>query len=191
VVTNLAYDNIIADLSEVLNTLSPKEVEVRTAHDDWYNMRILPYRTMENRIDGAVLTFAAIGDQKKTHATLESSRHKMELALELVRHAFDMNPDPIAVLDSQGRIVIANTQLSELFGIAQNKVNDMDFLSVLPGTFDAIDLKSELKTALRKGKGFSTRLVELKSPEGSQHSLSMAGLSRAAMTTPIAFFCIL
>jgi hypothetical protein len=44
----------------------------------------------------------------------------------------------------------------------------MDFLSVLPGTFDAIDLKSELKTALKKGKGFSTRPVELKLPEGSQ-----------------------
>ena len=168
VVTNLAYENMIADLSEVLNTRSPKAVEVRTTNEQWYNMRILPYCTMDNRIDGAVLTFAAIGDQKKVQATLNESRHAMEQALELVRHAFDMNPEPIAVLDSQGRMVIANTQLSKLLGVAQNKVNDMDFLSVQPGTFRAIDLKSELKTALKKGKDFTTRPVEVKLPDSSQ-----------------------
>jgi PAS domain-containing protein len=182
---------IIADLGEVLNTLSPKEVEVRTIHDNWYNMRILPYRTMDNRIDGAVLTFADIGDQKITQATMESAGRMMELTLERVRHAFDMNPDPIAVLDRQGRIdhcehatvrtVWHRPKQSQRYGLSEPAWH----LST------TIELKSELAAAIRKGKGFSTRLVELKSPEGSQHSLSMAGLSRAAMTTPIAFFCIL
>jgi two-component system CheB/CheR fusion protein len=168
VATNLAHNNIIADLSEVLNTLSPKAVEVRTTNEQWYNMRILPYRTRDNRIDGAVLTFAAIGDQKKAQATLNESRHAMELTLELVRHAFDMNPEPTAVLDSRGRMVIANTQLAELLGVAQNDIDGMDFLSDQSVIFDSIGLKSELESALKKGKDFTTRPVEVKSPEGSQ-----------------------
>jgi two-component system CheB/CheR fusion protein len=168
VVTNLAYDSIMADLNEVLSTLSPKTMEVRTTNDQWYNMRIMPYRTMDNRIDGAVLTFAAIGDQKKAQATLNDSSHVMAQDLELVRHAFDMNPDPIAVLDRQGRMIIANSELSGLFGVAQNDINGMDFLSLKPGIFETIELKSELAAAISQDKDFTTHPVEVKSPDGIQ-----------------------
>ena len=95
VVTNLAYDGMIAALTDVLKDLTPKSCEVQTTNGDWYNMRIVPYRTMDNRIDGAVLTFASIGDQKKTQAMLDASKRDMEQVWKLVRNVFDMNPDPI------------------------------------------------------------------------------------------------
>ena len=41
----------------MLETLVPHETEVRSAQDDWYLLRILPYRTVENVIEGAVMTF--------------------------------------------------------------------------------------------------------------------------------------
>lgn len=168
VVTNLANDRMITDLTEVLQDLTPKACEVQTRHGDWYNMRIIPYRTMDNRIDGAVLTFASIDDQKKAQARLDTSRREMKQALELVRHAFDMNPDPVAVLDNQGRIVIANTKLSKLFSLNQNEVKGSDFVSLQSSIFKPIALKSELKAAVKEGKDFTTRAVEMTSPEGSQ-----------------------
>lgn len=50
----------------------------------------------------------------------------MEDAWELVRKIFDMNPDPIAVLDHKGRMIIANTKFSGLLDIAQQEVKGLD-----------------------------------------------------------------
>ena len=108
------YDHMIQDLKQVLKNLAPRETEVRTAKGQWFNMRIMPYRTTDNRIDGAVLTFSTIGDQKKAQEMLEASIQKTEHTLELVNAVFDMNPEPMAVLDEQGNVVIANKGFAEL-----------------------------------------------------------------------------
>lgn len=168
VVTNLTYDGIIADLTDVLNNLTPKSCEVQTTEGDWYNMRIVPYRTLDNRIDGAVLTFATIGDQKKAQAMLDASQRDMEQTWKLVRHVFDMNSEPMAVLDNKGRMVIANTRFSELMNIADDKVSGLELLSAQSSILDAIDLRSKLKTALKDNKDFTTRTLQMKSPGGNQ-----------------------
>ncbi|MBF0211687.1 MAG: PAS domain-containing protein [Desulfamplus sp.] len=62
VVSNLVgYDKLVPDIQSVLDTLIPKEVEVETTEGGRYIMRILPYRTLENVIEGAVITFTTIG----------------------------------------------------------------------------------------------------------------------------------
>ena len=50
----------VDDAKEVLRTLAFKEVEVQTKDDLWYQLRILPYRTHSNLIDGIVITFTDI-----------------------------------------------------------------------------------------------------------------------------------
>jgi two-component system CheB/CheR fusion protein len=59
-VSRLRYDRLVDDASEVLRTLVFKEAEVRTHEGDWFLMRILPYRTIENVINGLVITFVDI-----------------------------------------------------------------------------------------------------------------------------------
>ena len=66
IVDNLAnYNNLINDIRSVLDTLAPKEVDVQTKTGSWYTMRILPYRTIENVIEGAVINFVNISERKK------------------------------------------------------------------------------------------------------------------------------
>ncbi len=65
VTANLEYDGMVQDLTAVMDRLIPKDVEVRTTAGKWYHMRIMPYRTTDNRIDGAVLTFSSLSDRKK------------------------------------------------------------------------------------------------------------------------------
>ncbi|MBF0230459.1 MAG: PAS domain-containing protein [Desulfamplus sp.] len=61
VVSNLVgYDRLVPDIQSVLDTLIPKEVEVETTEGGRYIMRILPYRTLENVIEGAVITFTGV-----------------------------------------------------------------------------------------------------------------------------------
>ena len=53
IVSNLVgYDRLVADVQAVLDTLVPKEVEVQTQTGAWYLLRIRPYRTLENVIEG-------------------------------------------------------------------------------------------------------------------------------------------
>lgn len=68
--TNLKYDRLNDDARAVLDTLIPAERQVQTQDDRWYTMRILPYRTQDNVIDGVVLTFTDITALKTLEATL-------------------------------------------------------------------------------------------------------------------------
>ncbi|RYY01624.1 MAG: chemotaxis protein CheR [Gammaproteobacteria bacterium] len=56
----IKYDSLVGDIKSVLQNLIPKEVDVQTIEGNWYTMRILPYRTLDNVIEGAVITFVDI-----------------------------------------------------------------------------------------------------------------------------------
>ncbi|MBN1127600.1 MAG: PAS domain-containing protein [Chitinispirillaceae bacterium] len=83
IVSNLAgYDALVADLQAVLETLVPREVEVRTRENAWYTMRILPYRTLDNVIEGAVITFVDITITKRVQEELLINEARMRMALQ-------------------------------------------------------------------------------------------------------------
>lgn len=174
VVSNLKHENMITDLTGVLKNLTPKECEVQTADEKWFNMRIIPYRTTDNRIDGAVLTFSSIGDQKMAHTHLQTSLSESETAWELVRAIFDISENPMVVLDKTGRIVIANTQYTQLMGIDQKKLEGTDFLQSHQKLAGKIDLKRKLKTALETDKSFTSEMIEMESPAG-ENSFTING----------------
>ncbi len=65
IASNLAgYDRLVEDIQKTLDDLIPREVEVRTQKGHWFMMHIQPYRTRENVIEGAVVTFADITERK-------------------------------------------------------------------------------------------------------------------------------
>jgi two-component system CheB/CheR fusion protein len=72
-VTELNYPELVADAQEVLRTLAPREKPVTTRDDRWFTVRIMPYRTLDNRIDGVVITFLDITTAKKLEAKLRAS----------------------------------------------------------------------------------------------------------------------
>jgi two-component system CheB/CheR fusion protein len=65
IVTNLRYEGLIEDIKAVLESLTRVEKEVQGESDRYYRMRIVPYRTAENVIDGAVITFVDITGQQE------------------------------------------------------------------------------------------------------------------------------
>jgi two-component system CheB/CheR fusion protein len=74
-VSNLAgYNRLGEDVRSVLDSLIPRETEVQTRDGHWYLMRILPYRTVENVIEGAVLTFVDIAAQKRAECGTGAAR---------------------------------------------------------------------------------------------------------------------
>jgi two-component system CheB/CheR fusion protein len=74
--SSLLYPELAVDAQEVLRTLAISEKSVGTADGRWFTARIMPYRTLDNRIDGVVITFANITTAKKLEASLRD-RHKL------------------------------------------------------------------------------------------------------------------
>jgi chemotaxis methyl-accepting protein methylase/PAS domain-containing protein len=70
IVTDLDYPTLINDAQEVLNTLVFHESQAKTHDGRWFRVRIMPYRTMENLIDGVVITFIDISEVKQLEAKL-------------------------------------------------------------------------------------------------------------------------
>jgi two-component system, chemotaxis family, CheB/CheR fusion protein len=70
IVTDLDYPDLHSDAAEVLHTLVFSVKEISTRDGRWYNVRIMPYRTLDNVIDGVVITFVDITATKKLEAEL-------------------------------------------------------------------------------------------------------------------------
>ena len=86
----------------MLDTLIPKEMEVQTRAGAWYMMRIRPYRTLDNVIEGAVITFVDITEMKLREGAAQTNGLR-RLAL-VVRDAHDA----ITVQNLDGRTLAWN-----------------------------------------------------------------------------------
>ena len=78
IVTDLLYPTMAEEAREVLRTLVFSEKQIATADGRWFLVRIMPYRTMEDVIDGVVITFTNITAFKRLEAELceENARLK-------------------------------------------------------------------------------------------------------------------
>ncbi len=79
---DLQYDRLLADASRVLERLVPLEREVAHRDGRWFLMRLLPYRTIEDRIDGVIVTFVDITARKRAEETLRQAHDDLERQLQ-------------------------------------------------------------------------------------------------------------
>ena len=118
-VSNLfGYDSLVEDLKKVLHTLAHKKVEVMTQEGRWYMMGIRPYRTLDNVIEGAVLTFVDI-TELKAMTTLRDALAGSELRF---RRLFETAQDGLLTLDADtGEITGVNQFLISLLGYSEEQ----------------------------------------------------------------------
>jgi two-component system, chemotaxis family, CheB/CheR fusion protein len=128
ILSNLAgYNSLVTDIQAVLDTLIPKEIEVQIATGAWFLMRIRPYRTIDNVIEGAVITFVDISEIVKTRLALRQNNDLLRLAV-LVRDSYDA----IAVLDLEGQILAWNPAAQRMYGWSETEALAMNIRSLVP-----------------------------------------------------------
>ena len=121
------YYSLVTDIQEVLNTLIPKEADVQSLAGKWYTMRILPYRTLENIIEGAVITFVDITESVRTRETLKNANQMLSMAV-VVRDA----NDAITMQDLNGHILAWNPGAVRMYGWSEAEALQMNVSDRIP-----------------------------------------------------------
>jgi len=117
-----SLENLIA---ECIDTIAPVEREVQDRQGRWYALRVRPYRTVENKIDGAVLALFDIDAPKRHEGSVRS-------ATELAEALMLASPTPMALLDSKARFHSANRAFVDLFQLPADGYRGRSLQELLP-----------------------------------------------------------
>jgi two-component system CheB/CheR fusion protein len=82
----LDYDDLAGDARKVLRDLASTEREVHGKDGSWYLTRLKPYRTVEDKIDGVVVTFVDIGERRRAEDALRDSESRMRVLVGELQH---------------------------------------------------------------------------------------------------------
>ena len=112
--SDLNVHNLDKLITEVIDTLATKELEVQDTEGCWYSLQIRPYRTVDDKIDGGVLVLSDINLTKNT-----SERFKK--AKEFAEGIIDTVHEPLIVLDSDLRVIYANPAFLTNFQVSRDE----------------------------------------------------------------------
>lgn len=133
--SKLHYMGLAQDVADVLQTLVTREAQVQADDGSWYQMKIIPYRTVDNIIDGVVITFSDVTALKKLEETLRA--HEEET---LIRQVIDKWPGAIFIYDLvERRNVFVSLTASSMLGYPKDKLESAneDFWKALYHPDDA------------------------------------------------------
>ena len=121
---NIDVPDLARLVTEVVDTMSVREREVQDPRGVWYAMRIRPYRTMDNKIDGAVMTFIDIDAAKRIHLELQREQTFTAAVLESAAAL-------VMVTDIEGHIARFNLACRRLSEYSFEDVNGKRVWDVL------------------------------------------------------------
>ena len=169
-VSNLKYDRILDDAKEVLDSLVPKETQVLSIDDRWYNMRLLPYRTDDNVIDGVVITLVDITAMKRMEELLRRRQDELQAARVHADSILSAVHMPLLVLDGKLHVVSASRLFYETFRTSPQSTVGQLIFDLDRGQWDVPELRQLLKDIAQHGKDAENRRIERVFPSAGQRS---------------------
>ncbi len=121
-VNDLLYPDMDHHARQVIKTLTTIETAIATADGRWFNVRIMPYRTVDDRIDGLVMTFTDITTAKRLEMELKKSNEALRVSDILYHRLFESSKDGLLVIDAEtGIIQNVNPFLIQLLGYSKEQ----------------------------------------------------------------------
>ena len=152
ITSRLVDERFEDDLRQALDHLRPIDREVRSADGRWYLMRIRPYRTTDDRIDGIVLMFEDVTARRLAELEVRLSEERMRL---LIDSATDY---AIVTITDEGTIDSWNTGAQRMFGYASEEIVGRSFeVLFTPDDRAAGVPAAELAQARRDGRALDER----------------------------------
>jgi len=152
--SDLRYEDLLTDAQMVLDTLVPMEREVAGSggpNGSWYLVRIQPYRTMDNVIDGVVLTFADITERVASAAARK--------VLELAKGIVDTIREPLIVLNGDLAVVSASHSFYSTFKVSADETLGRRIYDLGNRQWDIPELRELLENILPRQQSFEDYAV--------------------------------
>lgn len=140
-------------IREVIQTLVPQDHEARDRDGRWYSVRIRPYITLENRIDGAVIAIVDINQIKRNQDELSQALENADAIIETVWQ-------PLVVIDGGFAVVRSNRAFYRTFGLRPEEVIGRSLLDVCQGPWTESGLAVQLGRMLNDGHHLHDQQLE-------------------------------
>ena len=146
------YPQLAEDVASVFKTLRMVEREVRSSDGRHYIARLLPYRTTDDRIEGAVMTFFDVTKRREAEEKLRAGEARMRLVAESTKDY------AIITMDIEGRVTSWNYGAQRMFGYGEAEVagQKLDLL-FLPDERERRAPSEEIARAQREGRVLNER----------------------------------
>ncbi|MGA2936707.1 MAG: CheR family methyltransferase [Syntrophobacteraceae bacterium] len=139
--------------SAVLDTLHRESHEILDDDGNWFSVRVLPYRTIDNVIDGIVINIIDITEAKRIQMFAEDAGAYAESIVETVR-------EPLLVLDGDFRVVSANKAFYETFRISRQESEGSPVYELGSGRWNIPALRELLEKIIPEKSSFHDFRVE-------------------------------
>jgi two-component system CheB/CheR fusion protein len=142
-VSDLIYPKLAADALEVLHTLIFIQKQIPTKDGRWFSIRIMPYRTFDDRIDGLVITFINTSEFKQMEVELLETEKMHRLLINL-------SSDVILKLSTEWKILDFNSEAEKFFVKKQADVLNQNFLQLFIPEQEQRKVAKELQKLLNE-----------------------------------------
>ncbi len=122
IVSNLYYEKLVDDAKTVLKTLEPMTTEGIDKNGHCYAIRIIPYRTINNLIDGVVITFLNIHAQKQAESKVGLLEKDLTVLKDFNHTLLNTMTNPTIILDNNETIILANHPFLQKFNIRNEEI---------------------------------------------------------------------
>ena len=148
----LDYGSLADDAAGMLKTLNPIERPVGSSDGRSYLARIRPYRTMDDHIDGVVLTFVDVTKLRKAEERLRAGEERLRIAAETTKDY------AILTIDEEGIITSWNVGAQRNFGYTPQEIVGQPFFTIFtPEDRAAGASEEELRGAREEGRSLDER----------------------------------
>jgi two-component system CheB/CheR fusion protein len=155
-----------AMLTEAIQTLAVQKTRIQNRDGRWYSVQVRPYRTTDDRIDGAVITFLDIDDLTRALESAEAARDFAEGMVETVQH-------PLLVLDHDFRIQRVTSGFYKDFQVTPNETLGQSIFTVGNGQWNFPQLRSRLEDALFRDVSFRDLTLEHEFPKIGRRTMRL------------------
>ena len=176
--SDLKDGDLLGEAQSVLDTLLPFECEIQTMDGCGYLARIQPYRTLDNIIDGVVLTFTDITRRMEASAAEQEARVLAETIIDTVR-------EPLLVLNGDMHVVSASRSFYEVFKVVPEETEGRLVYELGSGQWDVPSLREHLQKVLPKNKGFDDFEVALDFPSIGYRKMKLSARRIASKGTTL------
>ena len=142
---NVTIPELEQRVHQVISTMAVQSLEVNDRDGHWYVLRIRPYKTMDNRIEGVVMTFVDIDSVKDVERLSRALQQERRLAA-VVRDS----SDAVTVQDFSGRILTWNRRAAEIYGYSEEEALQLSSDALIAEK--SIDDMKNLVGQLKQGK---------------------------------------